>query len=106
MLYRLLWDSMKELAERNLEIGRTLKINDDDNTVCWSLLLDIMKQGEEVFEVNKVVQRYNTRRYADNDCVSLCGCICGIRSVSVRDDRDRRIEDETNGKGELERRQG
>lgn len=53
MLYRLLWDSMKELAERNLEIGRTLKINDDDNTVCWSLLLDIMKQGEEVFEVNK-----------------------------------------------------
>lgn len=53
MLYRLLWDSMKELAERNLEIGRTLKINDDDNTVCWSLLLDIMKQGEEVFEVSK-----------------------------------------------------
>ena len=53
MLYRLLWDSMKELAERNLEIGKMLKINDDDNTVCWSLLLAIMKEGEEAFEVKK-----------------------------------------------------
>lgn len=51
--YRLLWDALKELAERNVEIGEKLKINDDDNTVCWSLLLDIMKNGEDFFEVNK-----------------------------------------------------
>lgn len=67
----------------------------------WTSIIDGDLSG-----IPQVVQRYNTRRYADNDCVSLCGCICGIRSVSVRDDRDRRIEDETNGKGELERRQG
>ena len=51
--YRIMWDSLKELAERNLEIGEILKINDDDNTVCWSLLLDMMKEGEEAFEVKK-----------------------------------------------------
>lgn len=51
--YRLLWDALKELAERNVKIGEILKINDDDNTVCWSLLLDIMKTGEDSFEVNK-----------------------------------------------------
>lgn len=31
--YRIMWDSLKELAERNLKIGEILKINDDDNTV-------------------------------------------------------------------------
>lgn len=51
--YRLLWDALKELAERNVKIGEILKINDDDNTVCWSLLLDMMKDGEDFFEVNK-----------------------------------------------------
>lgn len=51
--YRLLWDALKELAERNVQIGEILKINDDDNTVCWSLLLDMMKDGEDFFEVNK-----------------------------------------------------
>lgn len=51
--HRLLWDALKELAERNVKIGEILKINDDDNTVCWSLLLDMMKDGEDFFEVNK-----------------------------------------------------
>lgn len=51
--YRLLWDALKELAERNVKIGEILKINDNDNTVCWSLLLDMMKDGEDFFEVNK-----------------------------------------------------
>lgn len=51
--YRIMWDSLKELAERNLKIGEILKINDDDNTVCWSLLLDMMKESEEFCEVNK-----------------------------------------------------
>lgn len=51
--YRLLWDALKELAERNVEIGEILKINDNDNTVCWSLLLNVMKDGEDFFEVNK-----------------------------------------------------
>lgn len=51
--YRILWDSIKELAEKNVEIGERLKINDDDNTISWSLLLDMMKVGEDVVEVNK-----------------------------------------------------
>lgn len=51
--YRIMWDSLKELAERNVKIGEMLKINDDDNTVCWSLLLDLMKKSEEFCEVNK-----------------------------------------------------
>lgn len=51
--YRILWDSMKELAEKNVKIGEILKINDDDNTVCWSLILDMMKEGEDSVEVNK-----------------------------------------------------
>lgn len=51
--YRLLWDALKEMAERNVKIGEILKLNDGDNTVCWSSLLDMMKDGEEFFEVNK-----------------------------------------------------
>lgn len=51
--YRILWDSMKEFAEKNVKNGEILKINDDDNTVCWSLILDMMKEGEDFVEVNK-----------------------------------------------------
>lgn len=51
--YRIMWDSLKETAEHMVEIGNTLKVNETDNNVSWSTLLDMMKEGEEVCEVNK-----------------------------------------------------
>lgn len=53
MLYRLLWDSLKESVETMVETGKTLKVNDGDNTVRWSALLDMMKQAEKACGVKK-----------------------------------------------------
>lgn len=51
--YKIMWDSLKETAEVMVETGKTLKIEDGVNAVCWSTLLDMMEEGEEVCKVNK-----------------------------------------------------
>lgn len=51
--YKIMWDSLKETAEVMVETGKTLKVEDGVNAVCWSTLLDMMEEGEEVCKVNK-----------------------------------------------------
>lgn len=51
--YKIMWDSLKETAEVMVETGKTLKVKDGVNAVCWSTLLDMMEEGEKVCKVNK-----------------------------------------------------
>lgn len=53
MLYRLLWDIMKDTAEARVETGKMLKVNDGYNTVRWSELLDMMDQAEKACGVKE-----------------------------------------------------
>ena len=51
--YKIMWDSLKETAEVMVETGKTLKVEDGVNAVCWSTLLDMMEEGEKICKVNK-----------------------------------------------------
>lgn len=42
MLYRLMWDCLKESAETMVKTGKMLKVDDDKNTVRWGALLEMM----------------------------------------------------------------
>lgn len=53
MKYKILWDSLKETAESVVELGNRLNVNEVDNNVSYSTLLDMMNEGEKMFESEK-----------------------------------------------------
>ena len=53
MLYRLMWDCLKESAETMVKTGKMLKVDDDKNTVRWGALLEMMEDAEKACNVKK-----------------------------------------------------